>query len=394
MRLGPLALASALAVAVTLGSVPGSGAPEKPPLKIGVVISYTGPNPWGGPELDAAWAAYMAKHGDTIAGRKIVIVRRDSTGPNPDVASRLARELISQEHVDILVGPDYTPTAIAMGAVSTQAKVPLFVVNSATSGITAKYPYMSRYGFNTAQLVIPLAKFAYQKSGIRSVYALYANYGPGIDAGNNFAKTFTAEGGKMVGEDKVPVENVEFASYMQRIRDAKPDALFVFLPAGLQTINLFKAFTDAGLKGKVKLISTGDIVDENNIDAIGEEALGTINSFAYSEQHDSALNHEFVAAFHKANPRIRPDFTGVQAYDVLNAIYHVVAAQNGNVDPEKTMELLRGWSWESPRGPMQLDPVTRDPIENVYIRRVERRGGHLVNSEFETAPMVKDPNEG
>jgi branched-chain amino acid transport system substrate-binding protein len=336
----------------------------------------------------------MAKHGDTIAGRKIVIVRRDSTGPNPDVASRLARELISQEHVDILVGPDYTPTAIAMGAVSTQAKVPLFVVNSATSGITAKYPYMSRYGFNTAQLVIPLAKFAYQKSGIRSVYALYANYGPGIDAGNNFAKTFTAEGGKIVGEDKVPVENVEFASYMQRIRDAKPDALFVFLPAGLQTINLFKAFTDAGLKGKVKLISTGDIVDENNIDAIGEEALGTINSFAYSEQHDSALNHEFVAAFHKANPRIRPDFTGVQAYDVLNAIYHVVAAQNGNVDPEKTMELLRGWSWESPRGPMQLDPVTRDPIENVYIRRVERRGGHLVNSEFETAPMVKDPNEG
>lgn len=391
MRFGTLVLVGA--VALTVASPPSPGPAASPPLKIGLIMSYTGPNPWGGPEADAAIAAYMAKHGDTVAGRKVEIIRRDATGPNPDVVRRLASELVTRDKVDILMGPDYTPTAVAIGAVSTQAKVPVFVVNSATSGITKNAPYMTRYGFNTAQLAIPLAKWAYAKDKVKSVYSIYANYGPGIDAGKNFAKTFTEEGGKMVGEDKVPIENVEFASYIQRVRDAKPDALFVFLPAGVQTINLFKAFNDAGLRGKVKLISTGDIVDENGIDAIGDSALGVVTSYCYSEVHDSALNREFVAAMRKANPKIRPDFLGVQAYDALNAIYHVVAEQKGNVDPQKTMELLRNWKFESPRGPVQIDGQARDPIENVYIRRIERRAGHLQNVEFETIPMVKDPNE-
>jgi branched-chain amino acid transport system substrate-binding protein len=392
MRFAPLAIAGAFALSVAIGMAPGDAQRAKPPLKIGVIISYTGPNPWGGPELDAAWTAFTQKHGDTIAGRKVVLVKRDATGPNPDVVHRLAEELIGKEHVEILTGIDYTPTAIAAGAISTAAKVPLFVVNAATSGITTKAPYMSRYGFNTAQCVIPLAKWAYEHN-VKTVYQLYANYGPGIDAGKNFGKAFTAAGGKIVGEDKVAISGVEFTSYMQRVRDAKPDALFVFLPAGPASINLFKAFDDVGLHGKVKLISTGDILDENVIDAIGSPALDIVSAFHYSEEHGSPLNREFVAAMHKANPKMRVNFEGAQAYDAFNAIYHVVAAQNGTIDPERTMQLLRAYKWESPRGPIELDPVTRDPIENVYIRRVERRGNHLVNVEFETIPMVKDPNE-
>jgi branched-chain amino acid transport system substrate-binding protein len=392
MRRAPLALASAFALSIVLGTVPGDAQRAKPPLKIGVIISYTGPNPWGGPELDAAWQAYMAKHGDTVAGRKVEVIRRDAAGPNPDLVSRLARELIAQEHVDFLSGIDYTPTAVAAGAISTSAKVPLFVVNAATSGITLKNPYMSRYGFNTAQCVIPLAKWAYQ-NGIKTVYSLYANYGPGIDAGNNFAKTFTSLGGKIVGEDKVPIENVEFTSSVQRVKDAKPDALFVFTPAGPQTVNFFKAFDDAGLRGKIKIISTGDVIDPNGIDAIGDRALGVVTAYPYSEEHPSPLNREFVSAMRKINPRMWPNFEGVQAYDAINAIYHVVAAQNGETTPERTMELLKGYKWESPRGPVQLDPTSRDPILNIYIRRVERRGNHLASIEFETVPMVKDPNE-
>jgi branched-chain amino acid transport system substrate-binding protein len=388
-----LKLAAATALAPVLDPVQGF-AQAGPPLKIGLVASFSGANTTIGRLTQAAVDAYMRRNGDTIAGRKVQVIKRDDTGPNPEIARRLAQELIVQDRVDILIGAVYTPTAIAMASVSTAAKKPFFNINAATSGIFAKNPYSARFGFTTAQITTPFAKWAITQ-GVKTSYAVYQDYGPGIDAGAAWEKTFVAAGGQMLGEARIPLANPDFSAFIQRIKDAKPDAAFIFLNATGGGADFLRGCKTAGIdKAGIKLFATGDIVDEPIVNVAGDAALGMITTFIYSSTHKSALNRQFVADVQAVlGTKDLPNFDACQTYDVMHAVYTVAKAQNGNIDPDRTMEIVKGMHFESPRGPILIDPATRDIVQNVYLRRTDRVDGLLRNVEFSQIPMVHDPNE-
>ena len=384
--------ATALAAAVLLATS-GASAADAPPIKIGFVFSYDGAMTTYGHLVDDAITAWMNVHGDTIGGRKVVIIKRDDTGIAPEVAKRLATELITQDNVDVLAGIEFTPNAIAVGDVSTQSKRPFFNLNAATSGIITKNPYMTRLGFTTAQITEPLAKWAF-KNGIKRAYVLYTDYGPGVDASKAFAATFTAAGGTIVGNVGVPVTNSDFSAYVQRIKDEKPQAVYLFLGSGAQPGQFLRSFTSAGLKKSIKLLAAGDLVDENLLPTFGDQADGLITSLTYSNSHASKENAAFRKALAAVNGGKNPaDFNAVAAWDIMHAIYAAIGAQNGGTDPDKIMASLKGMKWESPRGPVMIDPQTRGLVENVYIRRTEKKNGQYVNTEIDSIPMVRDPYE-
>ena len=366
-----------------------------PPLKIGLIMSFTGGTTWAPKQSAASVGAWMKLHGDTAGGRKVVIITRDDTGIAPEVARRQAQELIVQEHVDILVGTNLTPNAIAVSQVSTQAKKPFFIVNSATSNVMKDAPYTARFGFDTQTVVPPLAQYAAKNYG-KTAYSIYQNYGPGIDAGKSFEKSFTEAGGTMIGSDPIPVTNKEFSAYIQRVRDAKPAILFVFLNASGGGAELLKDIQNAGIiKSGIKVVATGDIVDEYINPTITVPPIGLVTTFNYSRLHDSTLNRQFVAAYHAVQgDNDGPDFNAVQEFDALHAVYVVADALHGDLsDPDKVMGVVRGMKFESPRGPFMIDPSTRDSVQNVYLRRLEMVKGQLENVEFVSVPMVKDPTE-
>jgi branched-chain amino acid transport system substrate-binding protein len=386
-RLVALVAATALAALAT-----GAGAADQP-IKIGFIASYSGDAAEQGHIIDTAVAAFVKTHGTTIAGRQVQLLKRDDTGIAPDVSRRLAQELIVQEKVDLLMGVVYTPNAIAVAGVSTAAKIPFLLVNASTSNIIAKAPYTTRYGMTTPQVTIPLAQWAL-KSGLKTAYAVFQDYGPGLDAGKAFTEAFTAGGGRMLGEVRVPITNADYNAYLQRVKDAKPDVMFVFDNATTGGPQCLKAYRELGLdKAGIKIISLGALVDETNLPATGDAAIGVISSFDYSSTHDSKTNRDFVRAFKGVDPKAEPDFVAVATWDALTAAYKAIAAQGGTIDPEKTMAFLRGLKFESPRGPIMIDPDTRDIVQNVYLRRTEKKNGKLVNTEFATIPMVKDPYE-
>jgi branched-chain amino acid transport system substrate-binding protein len=387
-----LALA-AMAVVLVTASVPAIA--QQGPIKIGVVLSYSGgDNVILGKMADAAFAVYMKQHGDTIAGRKVVLIKRDDTGIAPETAKRLAQELIVQDHIDLLIGATYTPNAIAMAAVSTQAKVPFFIVNAATSNIFKTQPYTARFAFTTGQITQPFAKWAYE-GGAKTAYAVFQDYGPGLDAGATFEKTFSGLGGKMLGESRIPVGAKDFTAYIQKVKDAKPDVMFLFLNASGGGIDFIKALKSAGFdKTGIKFLATGDLVDEALLPVEADTALGIVTTFNYSAMHDSQMNRDFIKAFKVAfGSNQLPTFMAVQAYDAMAAAYKVLTAQKGVVDPDKTMEIVKGMKFESPRGNIEIDPATRDIVQWVYFRKVERKNGLLGNYEFERTPLTKDPNE-
>jgi branched-chain amino acid transport system substrate-binding protein len=387
----PRALVGALALGIVGGSLPAAA--DQPPIKIGVVLSYSGgDNVILGQMADAGFAAYMKEHGDTIAGRKVVLIKRDDTGIAPEVAKRLSQELIVQDHVDLLIGATYTPNAIAMGAVSTQAKVPYFIVNAATAGIMAKNPYTSRWGFTTGQIAQPFAKWAFA-TGSRTAYVVFQDYGPGIDAGTTFEKNFVASGGKVIGESRIPVGNQEFTAYIQKVKDAKPDVMFLFINASGGGVQFIKAMRTAGL-GNTKFLATGDLVDEALLPTEGDSAIGITTTYVYSAMHRSALNRQFIRDFQAAfGSNQLPDFIAVQSYDALAAAYKAIEAQHGSIDPDKTMEIVKTLNFESPRGPVHIDPATRDLIQTVYFRKTDRKNGVLGNYEFTEYHNAADPIE-
>lgn len=385
-----------LALGLVTASVPAVAQTQEP-IKIGVVLSYSrGDNVVLGKMADAAFAAYMKQHGDTIAGRKVELIKRDDTGIAPETAARLAQELIVQDHVQLLLGASYTPNAIAMGKVSTEAKVPYFIVNAATSNIFKTNPYVARFGFTTGQIATPFAQWAFSYQHARTAYVVFQDYGPGIDAGTAFEKKFTASGGRVLGESRMPLDTKDFSAYIQKVKDAKPDLMFLFINATGGGSDFIKALKTAGFdRTGIKFLATGDLVDEAILPVEGDSALGIITTFDYSAMHDSALNRSFIKAFEAAyGSNQLPTFEAVQAYDAIAAAYKVLEAQHGNIDPDKTMELVRGMHFESPRGPISIDPATRDIVQNVYFRKVERRNGVLGNYEFDQYVGVKDPNEG
>jgi branched-chain amino acid transport system substrate-binding protein len=369
---------------------PGRAMADDPPVKIGIVYSYTGSSPAAGQALDASIAAWLAMHGNLVGGRKVELIRRDDTGPAPDVARRMAQELVVQDHVDFLMGSIFTPNAVAIKQVSTAAKVPFFIINAATNGIIADAPYTVRFGATIYQNTAPLAMWA-ARNGIRHVYTIVSDYAPGIESAKVFAQTLTAGGGTIVGDVRAPVTATDFSAYVQRIQDAKPQAAFAFVVAGPPAVAFFKAARDASAAGAgFRTITNGATVDELDLPSIGDAALGVISCAQYEPTHRSALNDAYLAAFAKVAPAgvPVPDFMAEAGFDVLSAIDRVVAAQKGPLDPDKAMTTLRGLKLESPRGPIQIDAQTRELTQNLYIRRVEKRGTSYVNQEIDTFPNV------
>ncbi len=380
---------------MTAGLAPGValGAPATP-FKLGIIWSYTGGGPTSGPELDGAIAAFQNVHGDTVAGRKVTIVRRDDTGVNPEVARRMAQELIVQEKVDMIAGMIFTANAMTVGAISNDSKTPVMLVNSVATGLLPKFPYMTRWSFTTLELTDVLGKWA-AKNGYKNVYTIYHDNQSGVDANVGFGRAFEAAGGKIVGVSPVPLNAGDFSAYVERAKDAKPDALFVFLLAGGVSAQFLKQLDAAGIqKAGIKVISTGDLVSENNLPQMGDPALGIVSAYHYSSTHDSALNRQYVraaTAVMKGNPY--PSFAGCAMWDILTATYRGLAAQAGNWDPDKAIAFLKGYKAESPRGPIAIDADTRDIVQNIYLRRVEKKNGVLVNTEFATYPMIKSPEK-
>jgi branched-chain amino acid transport system substrate-binding protein len=363
-------------------------------IKIGMILPMSGPFADYGNQISNGAKLYIARNGNTVAGKKVELIIKDDTGIAPELTKRLAQELIGNEKVDILAGFGLTPGAMATAPLATEGKTPMVIMNAATSVITTKSPNIVRVSHTLPQLSEPMAKWAAQ-NGIDKVYVLVADYGPGIDAETAFKKAYQAAGKQIVGEVRVPVRNVDFGSYIQRIKDAKPNGVFLFLPPGEATIAFMKTWIERGLdKQGVKLLGTGDLTDDSLIEAIGKPALGAITAGHYSTAHDSAMNKEYVSAYAKAyGNKIRPNFMSVAGYDGMAAIYLALKKTGGDAEVGKFMAAVKGAKWESPRGMISIDPETRDIVQTVYIRRTEAVNGSIYNVEFDKLPDQKDPGK-
>jgi len=380
-------------VATTVLALSAGGVAAQP-VKIGVVAEFSGPFADYGTQIVNGMKTYLKQNGDTFGGRKIEIIQRDTTGAAPDIAKRLAQELITRDNVDILAGFGLTPNALAVAPIDAEAKKPMVIMNAATSIITTKSPYIVRVSHTLPQDTQPIAQWAF-KNGIKRAYTLVSDYGPGIDAEGAFVKAFKAAGGQVLDSVRTPLQNPDFAPYLQRIKDSKPDAVFVFLPPGSQTIAFIKGYEERGLKqAGVKLIGTGDLTDDGVLQAMGEPTLGLITSFHYSASHDSPENKAFVKAYAEVNgTKYRPNFMACAGYDGMAAIAEALKKTGGSVDPDKFLAALKGMKLMSPRGPNTIDPETRDIVQTVYIRKVEKVNGKLANVEFDKIPNVKDPGK-
>jgi len=380
-------------VATTVLALSAGGVAAQP-VKIGVVAEFSGPFADYGTQIVNGMKTYLKQNGDTFGGRKIEIIQRDTTGAAPDIAKRLAQELITRDNVDILAGFGLTPNALAVAPIDAEAKKPMVIMNAATSIITTKSPYIVRVSHTLPQDTQPIAQWAF-KNGIKRAYTLVSDYGPGIDAEGAFVKAFKAAGGQVLDSVRTPLQNPDFAPYLQRIKDSKPDAVFVFLPPGSQTIAFIKGYEERGLKqAGVKLIGTGDLTDDGVLQAMGEPTLGLITSFHYSASHDSPENKAFVKAYAEVNgTKYRPNFMACAGYDGMAAIAEALKKTGGSVDPDKFLAALKGMKLMSPRGPITIDPEMRDIVQTVYIRKVEKVNGELYNMEFDKFPDVKDPGK-
>jgi branched-chain amino acid transport system substrate-binding protein len=376
--------------AVIAGAFALSTARAEDTVKIGLILPMTGGQASTGKQIDNAVKLYMKQQGDTVAGKKIEVILKDD-GAVPDKTKTAAQELIVNDKVNFIAGFGVTPAALAAAPLATQAKIPEVVMAAGTSIITEKSPYIVRTSFTLAQSSTIIADWAV-KNGIKKVATLTSDYAPGNDALNFFKEHFSAGGGEVVEEVKVPLQNPDFAPFLQRMKDAKPDAMFVFVPAG-QGGNFMKQYAERGLdKAGIRVIGPGDVMDDDLLNGMGDAALGTVTAHLYSAAHPSAMNKDFVAAYKKEFGN-RPGFMAVSGYDGIHLIYEALKKTGGNTDGDKLIEAMKGMKWESPRGPISIDPATRDIVQNIYIRKVEKVGGELYNVEFATFEAVKDPGK-
>jgi branched-chain amino acid transport system substrate-binding protein len=323
---------------------------------------------------------------------KIELVIRDDGGPNPDKAKQIAQELIVRDKVQFITGVVFTPNALAIAPLTQEAKVPFFIGNAGTSVITERSPYIARFSFTLWQSSYPLGAWAARR--YKSAYIAVSDYAPGHDSEAAFERAFTEGGGKIVGKVRIPLANPDFVPFMQRVKDAKPDVLFAFTPAGRQATQMMKAYGDLGLdRAGVKFIGPGDITTDEELPNMGDVAIGVITMHHYSAAATRPANKAFIAAWKKEyGEKSWPSFMSVGQWDAMDAIYHVIREQKGKIDPDRTMALVRKYSNpNSPRGPIAIDPQTRDIIQNEYMREVKKVGGQLANVEFETFEQVKDP---
>ena len=380
--LGLLGLATALFVA--------TGANAQNTVKIGLIMAYSGQFADTAAQIDNGVKLYMKQHGDTVAGKKIELIRKDTGGPNPDVAKRLAQELVVRDGADILAGFTLTPEALAASDVSAEAKKFMVIMNAATSIITTKSDFSARTSMTLPMIGESAGTWAV-KSGIKKAYTMVSDFGPGHDAEGAFQRAFKAGGGEIIGSVRMPVANPDFSAFVQRAKDLNPESIFVFVPGGAQPAALGKAFAERGIDpNKVKIIGTGEVVDETALKSMGNAALGIVTAWHYDYNLDNKMNKEFVKAYNAEFKR-NPDFFSVGGYDGMHLIYETLKKTGGKADGPALIAAAKGMKWESPRGPMSIDPETRDVIETVYIRRVEKAGDGLVNAAFDKFENVKDP---
>ena len=379
-------------IAAAAATLLASAAQAQESVKVGLILPMTGPSASTGKQIDAAVKLYQAVNGTTVAGKKVEVILKDDTGV-ADITKRLAQELVVNDKVAFLAGFGLTPLALAVAPIATQAKVPEIVMAAGTSTITEASPFIARTSFTLAQSSVPMADWSI-KNGIKKVVTLVSDYGPGIDAEKSFAEKFKAEGGTIAESLRVPLRNPDFAPFLQKAADAKPDALFVFVPSGFGA-QFVKQFVERGLdKSGIKLIATGDVTDDDQLNGMGDVMIGVINTHNYSAAHDSPANKAFVEAFKKANNGMRPNFMAVGGYDGMHLIYAALKKTKGDASGDALIKVAKGMSWESPRGPITIDPETRDIVQNVYIRKVEKVDGKLQNVIIDTIKDVKDPLHG
>jgi branched-chain amino acid transport system substrate-binding protein len=383
LKLAPHVLAGLLAAGLWVqGAVAQS-------VKIGLILPMTGQQASTGRQIEAAARLYIQQNGATVAGKMVELILKDDAG-TPDATKRLAQELIVNDKVSFVAGFGITPSALAVAPLATQAKVPEIVMAAATAIITEASPYVTRTSFTLPQATVPMAEWAL-KNGIKTAVTLVSNYGPGLDAQKAFSETITKGGGTILENLKVPLANPDFSPFLQKVADLKPDALFVFTPSGEGAL-FMKQFLERGLdKSGIRLICTGDVTDDDQLNGMGDVALGIVSTQHYSAAHASPENKAFVEAFEKANKGMRPNFMAVGGYDGMHLIYEALKKTNGDTDGDKLMAAIKGMAWASPRGPVSIDPDTRDIIQNIYVRKVEKVNGELYNVEFETIANVKDP---
>lgn len=353
----------------------------------------SGPFAAYGKQIEHGTRLYLKEHKDTIAGRKVDILVKDDTGVAPEISKRAAQELLVKDRVDILAGFGLTPSAFAVAPLATEAKKPMVVMNAASSAITTKSNFIVRTSHTLPQVTAPIASWA-AANKIRKVFTLVADYGPGHDAEAQFRKTFAGAGGEIIGDVRTPVKNPDFAPFLQMIKDAKPDAVFLFVPPGEQTIAFMKGFAERGLaKAGIHIIGTGDLTDEDLLDTVGDNALGITTSFHYADSHKSPENQAYTDAYAKAYPKDHPNFMSVGGYDGMQLSAKTLEKTKGDANGEKFIEAARGMGWNSPRGPVSIDPQTRDIVQTIYIRKVTRVGSKLQNVEFDQVPAFKDPGK-
>ena len=360
-------------------------------FKIGLILPMTGPQASTGRQIEAAARLYMAQNGETVAGKKIQLIVKDDVA-TPDITKRIAQDLVVNDKINVLAGFGVTPAALAVAPIATQSKTPLVVMAAATSIITEASPFIVRTSFTIPQSAVAMADWA-PKNGIKKVVTLVSDYGPGIDAEKFFKDRFTFNGGQVVESLRVPLRGPDFAPFLQKVRDIKPDALFVFVPSGAGAA-VMKQFLERGMdKAGIKLIGTGDLTDDDQLNDMGDGALGVVTSHHYSTFHPSALNKKFVEAFEKANKGMRPNFMAVGGYDGMRVIYEALRASKGQGGGEALLAAMKGQIFESPRGPIFIDAQTRDVVHNMYLRKVERKDGQLFNVEFDVIKDMKDPGK-
>ena len=378
-----------MAASIALAGFMALPAVAQETVKIGLILPMTGPFASTGRQVDAGVKAYMSLKGDTVAGKKIEVVLRDDAGV-ADQTRRIAQELVVNEGVKMLMGFGLTPLAMSVSPVINQAKIPAIITSATTSAIMPQSEYYVRTSMAGPQSAVPVATWAVQ-NGLKRVVTLVSDYGPGIDIEKGFTEQFKKEGGEVVEAVRVPLQNPDFAPFLQRVRDSKPDAVFVFVPSGVGSL-FMKQFVDRGLaEAGIRLIATGDVTDDDLLNGIGPAAKGVITGHFYSANHDSPENKAFVAEVRKTN-NMRPNFMSVGGYDAMHLAYAALEKTGGDTDGTKLVDAMKGMEWVSPRGPIAIDPATRDIVQDIYMREVKEVDGELYNVEFATYPKIRDPN--